>query len=358
MTRKSKHSKSRQQISHNREYDDPDDDYQSNDDELDQKLLNSDDDAPYEEPDSITNQLVNSDDIQETEQRSHSQLPNSYVNVAPLPVFHGLKNECPVTHLSRFVKVCRANNALSSDMMMRIFPVTLENEALLWYDLNVEPYSFLSWEDTKLSFLEAYHKFEVDDQLREDLMMVKQGKDESVRSYFLRLQWILKKWPDNGLSDELLKGIFVDGLTEDFRDWIIPQKPSSLDEALKLAFSFEQIRSVRDVRRRVVACGFCEGPHEEESCKFREKMRDLWRESKKRQQRSSFSELISNGRSELSMERTEKKEVDIDANEEEGALSWKKKKSQCQCGKHQCWKKKLEKSQSSVTTTFNTESEC
>jgi hypothetical protein len=57
----------------------------------------------------------------------------SYMNIAPLPIFRGAPDECPVTHLSRFTKVCRANNASAIDMMMRIFPVTLEDEAALWY---------------------------------------------------------------------------------------------------------------------------------------------------------------------------------------------------------------------------------
>lgn len=59
----------------------------------------------------------------------------SYMNIAPLPIFRGAPDECPVTHLSRFTKVCRANNASAIDMMMRIFPVTLEDEAALWYHL-------------------------------------------------------------------------------------------------------------------------------------------------------------------------------------------------------------------------------
>ncbi|OMO98851.1 hypothetical protein CCACVL1_04030 [Corchorus capsularis] len=60
---------------------------------------------------------------------------SSYINIAPFPIFRGGPNECPVTHLSRFAKVCRANNVSSVDMMMRIFPITLEDEAGIWHTI-------------------------------------------------------------------------------------------------------------------------------------------------------------------------------------------------------------------------------
>ncbi|KAF2285592.1 hypothetical protein GH714_005688 [Hevea brasiliensis] len=251
------------------------------------------------------------------------QPSNSYVNVAPLPVFHGQPNECPFAHLSRFVKVCRANNASSTDTMMRIFPVTLENEAALWYDLNIEPYPSLSWDEIKISFLEAYHRIEFVDQLRSELLMLNQESDESVRSYFLRLQWILKRWPEHGLSDNMLKEIFVHGLTEDFRDWIIPQKPSSLNEALRMAFSFEQVKSIK-----------------------------LFRKRKEKQMMVSSEK---GGESDQAGKEIADEDVDVkeDDDDEEGMFSWKKTEKsqrQCQCSKHQCWKK-LERNNSAVTRT-------
>lgn len=213
----------------------------------------------------------------------------SYVNIAPLPIFRGATSECSVKHLSRFTKVCRANNASTIDMMMRIFPITLEDEAALWYDFNIEPYeASLTWEDIKSSFLHAYHKIEFVDQLRSELMMINQGDEESVRSYFLRLQWILKQWPDHGLPDGLLKGIFIDGLREEFRDWILPQKPDSLNEALRLAFGFEQVKSIRPVSKKVLKCGFCDGGHEESSCEVKERMRELWIRKRKEKEEVGF----------------------------------------------------------------------
>ncbi|KAJ7948437.1 Retrotransposon gag protein [Quillaja saponaria] len=271
---------------------------------------------------------------------------SSYINIAPLPIFHGYPNECPITHLNRFSKVCRANNVSSIDMLMRIFPVTLEGEAALWYDLNIEPYPSLSWDDIKSSFLQAYHKIELIEDLRSEIMNLNQGEVETIRSYFLRLQWILKRWPEHGLSESLLKGVFVDGLKADFRDWILLQKPNSLNEALKLAFSFEQVRSIRVVEQRVLNCGFCEGKHEEQDCEVRQRMRELWIQSKEKQ---------GSGRKEMGREFVRSVSMggssvgETSERQNGGVSGLNVKKSQCQCLKHQCGKKRLGRSNSIVT---------
>lgn len=218
--------------------------------------------------------------------------------------------------------------------------MTLENEAALWYDLNIDPYPSLSWEEIRSLFFQAYDQI---DQLQLKLTMIKQGRDETVRAYFLRLQWILKRWPDHGLQDNVLKGVFIDGLRKEFKDWIVAEKPSSLNDALRLSFGFEKAKSVRAAtmaKEKAVECGFCGGGHEEKGCELRERMRKLWVKSKE----EGLVRMVSvvGKREEEGLER-----------EEEGELVDLKKKGQCQCWKHQCWKKKLERSKSLVTGNFN-----
>ncbi|KAI3439895.1 14_3_3 domain-containing protein [Psidium guajava] len=259
-----------------------------------------------------------------------------YVHVAPMPVFRGTDEECPVAHLSRFAKVCRANNADSPDTMSRIFPVTLEREAALWYDLNIEPYrSLLGWDDVKASFLQAYQKIELLDQLRSQLTTLNQGRDECVRSYFLRLQLILQRWPDHGLPDGLVKGIFVDGLSGELQEWIVPQRPESLDDVLRLAFEYEQVKGVKGLSVDGAGeCGFCGGPHGENGCEVRERMRGLWLESKERKMRVGLVKESERGGGDHG--------EDVGRSVSIGSTSLRK--SQCQCWKHQCSRKKLESS--------------
>lgn len=292
--------------------------------------------------------------------RPNSQT-DSYMNIAPFPIFHGASNECPVAHLSRFAKVCRANNVKSIDMMMKIFPVTLDSEASLWFDLNIEPYfSSLTWEEIQSSFLQAYNRIDLTEQLRTELMMINQGEEESIRSYFLRLQWILNRWPEHGLIDNLLKGIFIDGLREEFQNWIIPQKPNCLNEAMRLAFSYEQVKSVRDGRKKlVVKCGFCDGLHEEKSCDIKERMREMWLNGQMEKelmiQKSGNSEAEKDG---LELERSasmcnKSNEVREEGGKEKDreVVRLKRNKSICQCEKHQCWKKKLDRNTSSMLSS-------
>lgn len=270
---------------------------------------------------------------------------SAYVNIAPLPIFRGDPGECPAVHLGRFTRVCRANNALSDDMKKRIFPVTLDGEAVLWYELNIEPHPSLSWEEIQSSFLQMYRRMEFDEQLRSELMTVQQADGETVKSFFMRMQWILKKWPDHGIPDVILKGVFMDGLREDFQDWVIPHNPNSLDEAFRLAMTWEQALSIRASRRRrrnvfdpaigstggamTAKCGFCDGPHDEGTCEIRRRMRELWLKNKDK------SLIASSGGS-----TTEEKKKGEDEEEDGRLVGWSGSKSQCQCWKHQCWKKK------------------
>ncbi|CAK8577112.1 unnamed protein product [Lathyrus sativus] len=256
----------------------------------------NDDDAVSESNplhgDPSSSKEAHSSDVPESASISYSNVPvppqtmnaSSYIKVAPLPIFSGTPKESPITHLSRFNKVCRANNASSDEMQKKIFPVTLEEESALWYDLNIEPYYLsLSWEEIKLSFLQAYYEIEPVEELKSELMGIHQGEKERVRSYFLRLQWILKRWPEHGLEDDVIKGVFVNGLREEFHDWVLMQKPKSLNDALRFAFDFEHVRRIKGKKEMVFTCGFCEGPHEESSCGVRERMRELWKQSRKKE---------------------------------------------------------------------------
>lgn len=92
--------------------------------------------------------------------------------------------------------------------------------------------------------------------------------------FYLRMKWNLKKWPDHGLSDELVKGVFVDGLREECRDWVGLQRPETLEEAARLAENWDRAKMMK--REVSAKCGFCDGGHEERECEVRRKMRELW----------------------------------------------------------------------------------
>jgi hypothetical protein len=330
--------------------DDETEEEDSDDDDVSESLSN----VPHGKPFFL--HQTQSDDVPESPSISASNIPNltqpvnasSYIKIAPLPIFRGTPNESPITHLSRFNKVCRANNASSIEMQKKIFPVTLEEEPALWYDLNIEPYYLsLSWDEIKLSFLQAYYEIEPVEELRKEFMGIHQGEKERVRSYFLRLQWILKRWPEHGLEDDDIKGIFVNGLRNEFHDWVLMQKPISLNDALKLAFDFEHVRRISGKKEMVSTCGFCEGPHEESICGVRERMKELWGQGGKKEGSDnratkdlfrSFSMGESSGMGKIEMNEGEKVG--------ESVVGGSMKKDLCQCTKHMCRKKTLSRNSS------------
>ncbi|XP_072999410.1 uncharacterized protein [Typha latifolia] len=277
-------------------------------------------------------------------------IPPTYVNVAPLPVFRGDAGECPVAHLARFDRVCRANNAADPGVAARIFPASLDDDAALWYDLTVEPLGpSLAWPDVRFSFLCAFRRPDFADRARSELMSLSQGDAETVNRYHLRMQWVLKRWPEHGIPDGLLKGIFIDGLREDFQDWVIPQQPQTLADAVRLATSWEQAEGARDARRRgkEARCAFCgAGGHVEGACDVRRRMKDLWARSSR--------EGVGGGRAAAvltpsgSLVRREEDQEEKDQGSAGRILGSFRRKGQCQCWKHQCWKK-LERSTSSAT---------
>ncbi|RHN61829.1 putative retrotransposon gag domain-containing protein [Medicago truncatula] len=268
------------------ETEEEEEDNDDDDDDVSESLSNAPHGKPSFSQEAHIGNVPESPSVSSYNVRNPTQPMNasSYIQIAPLPIFRGTPNESPITHLSRFNKVCRANNASSVEMQKKIFPVTLEEESALWYDLNIEPYYIsLSWDEIKLSFLQAYYEIEPVEELRSELMGIHQGEKERVRSYFLRLQWILKRWPEHGLEDDVIKGVFVNGLREEFHDWVLMQKPTSLNDALRLTFDFEYVRRISGKKEIVSTCGFCEGPHEESSCGVREETRELWRQSGKKE---------------------------------------------------------------------------
>ncbi|KAM0939613.1 putative retrotransposon gag domain-containing protein [Dioscorea sansibarensis] len=210
-------------------------------------------------------------------------------------------------------------------MMTRIFPVTLDGEASLWYELNIEPNPFISWEEIKSSFLEAYRPAESFDEFRAELMDIRQGEKESVNGFSLRMQWMVKKWPEHEMPEKVLKGIFVDGLREEIREVVAMRGPETVEEAVKFAVVVERARRGRKGGgdQGEMKCGFCDGLHEERSCEVKRRMRELWLRS-----RPEGRTITPAG----SIVRREEEDM-------ERGLSLRRGGGECKCWKHQCWKR-------------------
>ncbi|CAL4958901.1 unnamed protein product [Urochloa decumbens] len=317
--------------------------------------------------DATTQELITSSSAASVSQQLPSYLPYpdpddatavSYVAAAPLPVFRGDAGECPDAHLARFDRVRRANGAATPSAAARIFPASLDGDAALWYDLaasgagagedaeeDVLPPP--PWRAVRAAFLDFFRAPGAAERARGELAALRQGAGEAVNRYHLRMQGILRRCADLGAyipgGDASLRDAFVGGLRAEYRDWVAPQRPAALDEAVALALSWERAESVHEARRAAKAaaaaadcaavgrCSFCGGEgHEEERCEVRTKMRELWRRS-------------SSGRDGGGV-------LGMDGEQDEGGgggsmmlarlgSAVSTRSTQCQCRKHQCAKK-------------------
>uniref|UniRef100_A0A453EF80 SCAN box domain-containing protein n=1 Tax=Aegilops tauschii subsp. strangulata TaxID=200361 RepID=A0A453EF80_AEGTS len=136
-----------------------------------------------------------------------------------------------------------------------------------------------------------------------------------------------------------LKSAFIHGLRAEFQDWVAPQHPEALDDAVALALSWERAEGLREARRVAkaavagnggVRCGFCgaEG-HEEPGCEVRKRMMESWLRSS------------SNGRGSAMLGKVGEEAEEGGGNARLGRLgsAVSARSAQCQCRKHRCWKK-------------------
>lgn len=147
--------------------------------------------------------------------------------------------------------------------------------------------------------------------------------------------WILKRWPEHGINDSMLKEIFVNGLRKELKEFITPRRVATLDEAVSLAAMWEQADGIREARRnafKTMKCDFCgvEG-HEENTC-----------EVKKRLQAIPTS--IANGNS-MKVRDVETGEKTLVAINRLDSMRSSTQSVQCQCQQHLC-SMKTERNQS------------
>lgn len=279
-----------------------------------------------------------------------------FVIVGSLPVFRGDPGECPDAHLRRLDRLCRATGDATSATAARIFPASLDGDAAEWYDLIADAAGVKSsspapppWDAVRTAFLDVFRHPDAADRARGEIKGLRQGPDETVYRYHLRMLGILRQILDGGgadVPDAVLKDAFVGGLRAEFKEWVTA--PSELDEAVALALSWEGAEGLRAARRAAkeacgsssaaaLKCAFCgmEG-HEEARCEVGTRMSELWG--------SGSINIVGGGGAAAAMAAKDGEETD----EEEGSGSKKtmarigsavSTRSTCRCRKHQCSKK-------------------
>ncbi|KAK3159768.1 hypothetical protein QOZ80_1BG0050860 [Eleusine coracana subsp. coracana] len=270
----------------------------------------------------------------------NAAMASSVVITLTLPVFRGDPGECPYAHLDRLDSACDAASATAA----RIFPASLDAEAALWFKLTVAGVEAPPWDAVRAAFLDFFRPPDAADRARGELKDLRQRDGEAINRYHLRTLGIIRQIQDEGgggADDPSLTDAFVGGLRAEFKEWVAPQRPAALDDAVALALAWERAEGVREARRAAKEacaaaavenkCGVCgmEG-HEGARCDVWRRMGELWRSS-------------SVGGGDMAAK---------DGGEEEEGGGSKKtmarlgsavstRSTQCRCRKHQCSKKSV-----------------
>jgi len=141
-------------------------------------------------------------------------------NISPstLPIFYGLVTEDPDIFMFEFDVMCRSYDYTTDPHRLKLFLATLKGVALRWF-MGLGKDAIPYWDTMKTNFLEKYQDYcrGVDRRI-DDIFRMIQKEDEPLEDYLERFQFYLKKNPQNRLSDESLKLVFLRGVNDDCMD--------------------------------------------------------------------------------------------------------------------------------------------
>jgi hypothetical protein len=154
--------------------------------------------------------------------------PNRPLNIAAYPIFYKIPGTDPDMHVSRFLAVCSTNRVLNQDYL-RTFLATLDGTAFSWYQRQPD---FADWDALRNAFIAQYRPLGFRKSLIERLKNIRIGVQESVDSFYGRMQDVLSRWSNHQVPDEMLKSIFVGGLwPAELKMFVKERRPVDLTNA-------------------------------------------------------------------------------------------------------------------------------
>ena len=161
-------------------------------------------------------------------------------SVAPLPTFSRWPSVDLDQHLSQFLMACIANNGRTEDVWLRWLPATLKDIAFEWYN-HQSAGSFPNWVVLREAFLLHFRPIGFEDRLREQLMCSHMIPGEAVESYYGRVADILRRWPNNQLSENFILSILINGLyPPELKMFVKENQPATIALSLAQAKVWEE----------------------------------------------------------------------------------------------------------------------
>ena len=144
-------------------------------------------------------------------------IPPSLINTITHSVqFHGLRDEDPNSHLTKFGRVCstfQINGVTTEAISLRLFPFSLTDQAAIWLD-SLPNGAITSWPDLQAKFLQKYFPPAKTARLRNLIYGFIEQPGESFYETWDRFKGLLNKCPHHGLEEWRVVEKFYNGLSE------------------------------------------------------------------------------------------------------------------------------------------------
>ncbi|KAJ9542864.1 hypothetical protein OSB04_029370 [Centaurea solstitialis] len=129
--------------------------------------------------------------------------------------FGGSTVEDPHAHLKSFLEVADSFHipGVAEDAVrLRLFPFTLRDRAKAWIN-SFRPNSLISWKVLAEKFLQKYFPPTRNVKLRNEIILFRQGEDETVSDAWERFKELLRQCPHHGIPHCIQLETFYNGLS-------------------------------------------------------------------------------------------------------------------------------------------------
>ncbi|KAJ0513385.1 putative nucleotidyltransferase, Ribonuclease H [Helianthus annuus] len=144
-------------------------------------------------------------------------IPPTLINTITHSVqFHGLRDEDPHAHLTRFGRVCstfRLTGVTEEAIHLRLFPFSLTDQAAIWLD-SLPQGAITTWNDLQSKFLQKYFPPAKTARLRNLIYAFTEQPGESFYETWDRFKALLNKCPHHGLEEWRVVEKFYNGVSE------------------------------------------------------------------------------------------------------------------------------------------------
>ena len=132
-----------------------------------------------------------------------------------LPIFHGMENENPYTHIRDFEEVCTTFKEGAFDMdlfKMKAFPLTLKDKAKIWLN-SLSPRTIRNWTELQAEFLKKFFSAHKTNNLKRKIYTFAAHDSERFYQRWERYLETINACPHHGFDTWMLVNHFYDGMS-------------------------------------------------------------------------------------------------------------------------------------------------